>query len=116
MQSHRTSSGYVARGGDSILFFLSIIYIFLLLENPHARDVNMDFSLARALFYICIYVFKKETTLSDNYPRISCNTQTQCKCKAGISDGGFDEELLEIPTAHNLRDDITKIQTMILVR
>lgn len=116
MQSHRTSSGYVAPGGERILFFLSIIYIFLLLENPHARDVNMDFSRARALFYICIYVFKKETTLSDNYPRISCNTQTQCKCKAGISDGGFDEELLEIPTAHNLRDDITKIQTMILVR
>eukprot|EP00729_Bicosta_minor_P000834 gene834-493_t len=40
---------------------------------------------------------------------------TSYKLGAGISDGGFDEELLEIPTAHNLRDDITKIQTMILV-
>lgn len=28
----------------------------------------MDFSRAHALFYICIYVFKKETTLSDNSP------------------------------------------------
>lgn len=90
MQSHRTSSGYVARGGERILFFLSIIYIFLLLENPHARDVNMDFSRAHTLFYICIYVFKKETTLSDTPPPAFLVTRKRnANVRLGLVMGGL---------------------------
>ena len=43
-----------------------------------------------------------------------CNTTMHAPCTVHRS-GGFDQEVLDIPTAHKLHEDITKIQTMILV-
>ena len=57
MQSHRTNSGYVAPGGERILFFLSIIYIFLNIREPTCQRRQYGLlSRARALLHmhICI--------------------------------------------------------------